>query len=455
MNHIGLFEGIGGFSLAARWMGWKTIAWCEINPFCQQVLKYHFPEAIGHGDITKTDFTIYRGQCDILTGGFPCQPYSIAGKRKGTEDDRHLWPEMLRAIREIKPTRIVGENVHGLLSWSEGVVFEQVCAEMEAEGYEVQTVVLPACGVDAPHRRDRVWIIAHYTGERCGEKRNGVKRSKKRNSRNGNERITSNDSSIGRGRKQSKTDKRKECITNNGEAIRNFYSSGDPQRDVANGTSERLQRSVKTNGSEGKKPDDELIIGRSGVWRNFPTQSPLRLRNDGLSRTLVRYITQEFYGTISEENRIENLPEVWERISSENVWEQIGGLYKIPSKEILFQTMQLYQTGSHAPDDLSPFSEKFSEPIMRKLRRYGKFGSTPQGQELEKQRTEQFGNTMSYLSHEIALAAGTYSTQLERFEAWHRIESIKGYGNSIIPQLAYQLFQSIEQVNNEIQKKKS
>jgi DNA (cytosine-5)-methyltransferase 1 len=104
MNHIGLFEGIGGFSLAARWMGWETIAWCEWNEFGQKVLKHHFPKAQPHGDITKTDFTIYRGQCDVLTGGFPCQPYSLAGKRKGKEDDRHLWPEMLRAIREIQPT---------------------------------------------------------------------------------------------------------------------------------------------------------------------------------------------------------------------------------------------------------------------------------------------------------------------------------------------------------------
>ena len=106
MTHIGLFEGIGGFSLAARWMGWETIAWCEWDGYCQKILKQHFKEAKGHGDITKTDFTIYRGKCDILTGGFPCQPYSLAGQRKGKEDERHLWPEMLRAIREIQPKAI-------------------------------------------------------------------------------------------------------------------------------------------------------------------------------------------------------------------------------------------------------------------------------------------------------------------------------------------------------------
>jgi len=164
MNHIGLFEGIGGFSLAAEWMGWETIAWCEINVFCQKILKQHFPKATGHGDIKTTDFSIYRGQCDIVTGGFPCQPFSSAGKRKGTEDNRYLWPEMLRAIREISPRWIVGENVRGLTNWNGGLVFDRVQADLEVEGYEVLPFLLPACGVSAPHRRDRIWFVAHAIG---------------------------------------------------------------------------------------------------------------------------------------------------------------------------------------------------------------------------------------------------------------------------------------------------
>jgi DNA (cytosine-5)-methyltransferase 1 len=161
MNHLGLFEGIGGFSLAARWAGWETLAWCEWNEFGQKVLRHHFPEAEGFGDITKTDFTKYANRIDVLTGGFPCQPFSLAGKRKGTEDERHLWPEMLRAIREIQPTWVVGENVFGIVNWDGGMVFNQVQADLEAEGYEVQPYVLPACAVNAPHRRDRVWFVAY------------------------------------------------------------------------------------------------------------------------------------------------------------------------------------------------------------------------------------------------------------------------------------------------------
>jgi DNA-cytosine methyltransferase len=120
MTHGSLFSGIGGFDLAAEWMGWENTFHCEWNPFGQKVLKHHFPNSISYNDITKTDFSIHAGKIDILTGGFPCQPYSSAGKRLGKADERHLFPEMLRCIKEVKPRYIVGENVRGLVSWGGG-----------------------------------------------------------------------------------------------------------------------------------------------------------------------------------------------------------------------------------------------------------------------------------------------------------------------------------------------
>lgn len=167
MRHGSLFSGIGGFDLAAEWMGWENVFHCEWNEFGQKVLKYYWPNAISYGDITKTDFTIHRGQIDILTGGFPCQPYSLAGKRKGKEDERHLWPEMLRAIREIQPSWVVGENVPGIVNWSGGLVFHEVQTDLEAEGYEIFPVILPACATNAPHKRERTWFIAHTNGKEC------------------------------------------------------------------------------------------------------------------------------------------------------------------------------------------------------------------------------------------------------------------------------------------------
>ena len=172
MKHISLFSGIGGFDLASEWMGWQNVASCEINSFGNKVLQYYWPQAYHHDDIKTLTYeklnqelttrfgADWRSDDIILTGGFPCQPYSAAGKRLGKEDERHLWPEMLRVIREVKPTWIVGENVLGLINWSGGLVFEEMQVDLDAEGYEVQPFVLPACAVNAPHRRDRVWFVA-------------------------------------------------------------------------------------------------------------------------------------------------------------------------------------------------------------------------------------------------------------------------------------------------------
>lgn len=161
MTHASLFSGIGGFDLAAEWMGWNNLFHCEWNPFGQKVLKHHFPNSISYNDITQTDFSIHTGQVDILTGGFPCQPYSSAGKRLGKDDERHLFPHMLRCIKEVKPRWIIGENVRGLVSWNEGLVFNEVYDDLESEGYEVQSFLIPACSKNAPHRRDRIWFIAY------------------------------------------------------------------------------------------------------------------------------------------------------------------------------------------------------------------------------------------------------------------------------------------------------
>ena len=187
MMHGSLFSGIGGFDLAAEWMGWGNAFHCEWDDFGTKVLNYYWPNAKSYGDITKTDFMEWRGRIDILTGGFPCQPFSMAGKRKGKEDDRYLWPEMLRAIREIQPTWVIGENVGGIISMvqpcdevevggqasllEEGYftqkdqeyVVETVCSDLEREGYSVQPFLIPACAIGAPHRRDRVWFVAKNT----------------------------------------------------------------------------------------------------------------------------------------------------------------------------------------------------------------------------------------------------------------------------------------------------
>ncbi|NBW19587.1 MAG: DNA (cytosine-5-)-methyltransferase, partial [Caulobacteraceae bacterium] len=155
-THLDLFSGIGGFALAAKWNGFRTLAFCDCEPYAQAVLRKHWPKVPCHKDIREVRGDLYAG-VTLLTGGFPCQPFSVAGKQRGKDDNRYLWPEMCRVIREARPTWIIGENVAGIVN----LALDAVCADLEAEGYEVEPVIIPACAVDAPHRRDRVWILAH------------------------------------------------------------------------------------------------------------------------------------------------------------------------------------------------------------------------------------------------------------------------------------------------------
>jgi DNA (cytosine-5)-methyltransferase 1 len=155
-THLDLFSGIGGFALAAKWNGYRTVGFCDNEPYAQAVLKRHWPEVPCHKDIREVRGELYAG-VTLLTGGFPCQPFSVAGKQRGKDDDRYLWPEMLRVIQEARPTWIIGENVAGIVN----LALDQVCADLEDQGYEVEPIIIPACSVDAPHRRNRVWIVAN------------------------------------------------------------------------------------------------------------------------------------------------------------------------------------------------------------------------------------------------------------------------------------------------------
>jgi DNA (cytosine-5)-methyltransferase 1 len=163
---LDLFSGLGGFSLGLERTGnFETIAFCDNDKYSNLVLQKHWKGVKIYNDvkeITKEKLEADGVELpDIITGGFPCQPFSVAGKQKGTSDDRHLWPEMFRIIQELKPRWVIGENVKGLVNLQDGMVFETVCTDLEGEGYEVRAFNIPAAGVGAPHRRERIWIVAH------------------------------------------------------------------------------------------------------------------------------------------------------------------------------------------------------------------------------------------------------------------------------------------------------
>lgn len=342
--HASLFSGFGAADLAAEWMGWDNAFWCEIDDFPRAVLSYWFPKSKGYGNIKETDFKFWRGKIDVLTGGFPCQPFSVAGQRKGQEDDRYLWPEMLRAIREIRPSWIIGENVGGIISMvqpgcetevehqaalfeetdketilEQEYVVETVCRDLEQEGYSVQPIVIPACAVGAPHRRDRIFFVAYRADSRIesmqreGENRvyqsetatypdgkrcdNWGDHWQKRPVYHNEEWNTQKDKPERAERKcrtcETGSDVADTQCTRSGQIqqeIQSEQSDGNSinsigyERNVTYTHSEQLEDSMRT--WNGFTEPANLYCERT--WSNFPTQSPVCRGNDGLPFDVVR-----------------------------------------------------------------------------------------------------------------------------------------------------------------------
>ena len=339
MTHASLFSGIGGAEIAATWMGWENIFHCEINPFGRKVLEYWYPNSVSYEDIKQTDFTPWRGRIDVLTAGFPCQPFSLAGSRKGADDDRYLWPQVVRVIRETRPAWFVGENVAGILTmvqpgeevevgggaslfgedYRKRVLLRQqftvdaICQDLEREGYEVQPFVIPACAVGAPHRRDRVWIVARRTAPdptRHGDSRRpGQIRKEKWRPETGlyaepfehgciqgglashPDEHRSPSRAAGEGTERSRQDKLPLAGERRVGSQRPDGLHGLP-RDAAHTDSNEFQRECFSRKAKAERWKDENrrfeeYSGNDWAtlpadrWRNFPTQSPVCSRDDG------------------------------------------------------------------------------------------------------------------------------------------------------------------------------
>ena len=326
-THGSLFSGFDAPSVAASWMGWKNAFHCEINSFCNEILKYWFPDSEHYEDITKTDFSQWKGRIDVLTGGFPCQPFSLAGQRKGADDNRYLWPEMLRAIREIRPTWVIGENVAGILTMvqpgketevgsqtslfgednrkrvllRQEYVVETICKDLEREGYSVQPLLIPACAVGAPHRRDRVWFIANRSDagieDLQQEREDGVFPS----------RITPD--TDGAGLPETRPEQRAAGIAGDGlqrdvtnsqrvrsnEVLENLQPEQPDGKGITLVSSERFAADAESTGIKGErdKGQGKIQFNRRDLqsvrpsWQNFPTTEPaIRRGDDGISGRL-------------------------------------------------------------------------------------------------------------------------------------------------------------------------
>jgi DNA (cytosine-5)-methyltransferase 1 len=327
-------------------------------------LDYHFPNADSHIDICKTDFKKYANKIDILTGGFPCQPFSLAGKRKGTDDERYLWGEMLRAIQEIKPKYVIAENVFGITNIDGGLVFEQVCLDLENEGYEVQPFIIPAAAKNAPHRRDRCWFIATNT--------------------------KSNGSSIGKlGESQTKQQ------VQTGSDIDGFESLG-------NATNTKCSRRIQISKNIQPKKSNGLQFVRNVKKRNASNTNGNGFNERNCNDEINTSKGGEYaLGDIDKSNVNGNVTN-----SGSGGIQRHGG----SSQNGEFQTNEFNQNNSKRQSRMDWQNFPTQSPVC------GGDDGIP--------------------------------TQLDgiTFSKW-RAESIKGYGNAIVPQIAYQLFEIIQELN--------
>ena len=479
MQIIDLFSGIGGFSLAGHWAGWQTVQFCEIDTFCGRVLEKNFPGIPIHQDIkTLTRDNILENgiwrpsEPTIVVGGFPCQPYSHAGRRKGNDDDRALWPQMLRIVREVEPAWVVGENVAGLLSMDGGRVFDGIVTDLENAGYSVEVFVIPACAVGAPHRRDRVWIIAHRNSQHgtLSEQPSGRRVKSADFDASGENCLTANPDSL---RSQAHISELRQSNTFGGDTrptsdTRCCRRNGRPPAQGGNifgdgtdgewqstgefaGKTDAIDADPNRTGCQKRYAPEEP--GSSGFssrpndsqWDEHWLQAATRLcgKFNGLSEWMDRNIKED-NAIFSQKLTGQAMPYLWHYIQQEAIQRAAGGRRAIPDAEDVFAVLWKHFAKSYRQDSLPFESAEVQSAFLRNVWIGSKPGCPSQGWGYKEQHAGEYSNTLPSLSHEITLEAEA----IRRAYGKDRGNRIKALGNAIVPQVAYQIFKAILSKNN-------
>ena len=432
MTHASVFSGIGGPEVAATMLGWENLFHCEINPFGRQVLDYWYPNSKSYEDITTTDFTEWRGRVDVLTGGFPCQPFSYAGRRRGAEDDRYLWPSMYRAIDEIQPTWVVAENVAGILTMveqgevskvagtatlfdafddlrgryelRETFTLQRICTDLESHGYAVQPVLVPACAVGAPHRRDRVFIVARRKEESAAA------------------------DSVGSGERTPRP-------------------SGEPESSRGDTHQQPSERGAAT----------ERIDRLHAILRHAADTEHLRLQHDaGRGEQAADFETQSRRGQDGISESIQCAETVSEGRTFADTTEQSGERLR-PRQSEVSESEQVESGGGSGEDG---GQQTFADYLRERLQGWDDCDTERPGQSTDRYvglmhrrdgvaglgRWEGFPTQSPVHRGNDGLPFDVDRLTLS-FGKW-RTEALKAYGNAIVPQVMYEIFRAIEQVEN-------
>ena len=430
MKHklLDLFSGIGGFSLGAEANGIPTVAFVEKDPFCQKVLRKHWSNTPIISDIRTVKGEDYETDgVTIISGGFPCQPFSQAGKRKGKDDDRYLWDETIRVVAETKPEWFIGENVDGLVNIQDGLVLRQVQDDLEKEGFQVQCLVIPASGIGAWHQRKRVWIIAHN--------------------------VTNSKDSGCSGRESQGHSREGRQILSNKQEGREVWSETEGchrgTQDVSNTNDPRDRASEHGTERQGNKTDDQ---GRQGQSQSKPSRHSQDVSNtigelsDGCSGT-TRHSESKLKGMVSNETK--NGDKV--RSETERCGEQATSRGNVSdTNHSRFQDWseqcEGQSTSSQQRESSSSRHSSVSDTNESRLQRH----NTKQKLSKKKLRfttnkDDETRKTWWQVESTVCGVPDGVSYGLDK----GRVGRIKALGNSIVPQIAYQLFKSIVTVTKE------
>jgi len=406
---LDLFSGLGGFSLGLERTGrYKTVAFCEIDKYCTLLLQKHWKGIKVYNDvkkITKEGFEADGIESpDIITGGFPCQPFSVAGKQKGTSDDRHLWPEMFRIIKAFKPRFVIGENVPGIVNIQDGVVFETVCTDLESQGYEVQPFNIPAAAVGAPHQRKRIWIIATLADSVSNDERREISRSDEEKGRVQKE-HRSKDSASGifsRTSEIRKSNNGYEAMENSGRTLQQGSSIREKNEDeVGKENANQHQRSSSSSESNVADTDTRLSDGQKKELQSRGQASISSREGENVANAKSISSDGREIGQHSEESR-----------EKRKIGIEVGGVSSDRQK--------LANTDSERLEGLGQSRSQFNETSSSTSSSEERQGQVGQG-------WWEFEPNVGRVAHGVP----------------GRVHRLKALGNSIVPQIAEEIGRAI------------
>ena len=488
MRLLDLFSGIGGFSLAAKWT-WgdelDIVGFCEIDKFCQKVLTKNFLGVPIYDDIKKLKGSQFRS-VDIITGGFPCQGFSVAGKRKGKEDDRYLWPEMFRVIQEAKPRWVIGENVTGIID----MALDTVLFDLENERYETQTFIIPACSQNAPHKRERVWIVANSVRTGAGDKTGKVGRQKRQPSKNGTSSIRQGNGEVGTGgivstgevlaqSQANNASRRSEkiCETNggqDGEPLSEFSNPGDVANaqgkysNVGNNNTGKLpqqkevsefrNRSRKNNVADTNKLNGNKPGFRTSETPQFETPRifpmPDWITEPDVGRVVTR-ISPWMDGSINETSSGTEkiLQALQETNDTEKIQWSFRGFVDIQTQKSLLLELCEYQGETKTLGNVSLESKETPEKILRSVWVNGLSTCPSCRRRAEKQRSREHPNALRILPQLLTCNCGSIRLDATGTPSEApRVDRLKGLGNAIVPQVAAVIMSAIKEINETAKK---